>query len=157
MDILMCKNNMSSSRWNPFPSVINIGRSSVLPTLLKFFWKLIWRKLPNIQKSLFWLGISTLEENFVLKIHPATTFIYHEIYPKLVRNDCVIKNNGSLSDSKSIPSSANDTVNFCPQEYREWEEHRMWKKAWMNPQTNRETTKTEHVALFVSINYLFGS
>ena len=50
----------------------------------------------------------------MLKIHSATIFMYHEIYPKLVRNDCVIKNNGSLSDSKSIPSSANDTVNFCP-------------------------------------------
>ena len=58
---------------------------------------------------------------------PVTIFMYHEIYPKLVRNDCVIKNNGSLSDSKSIPTSANDTVNFCPRIQRE--EHRMWKKA----------------------------
>lgn len=155
MDILMCKNNMSSSRWNPFPSVINIGRSSVLPTLLKFVWKLVWRKLQIFENRhfLLWFQHWWRAEN----MFPATIFMYHEIYPKLVRNDCVIKNNGSLSDSKSIPSSANDTVNFCPRIQRLREEHRMWKKAWMNPQTNRETTKTEHVALFVSINYLFGS
>ena len=43
------------------------------------------------------------------------------------------------------------------QEYREWERNTECgrKLEWIHKQT--ETTKTEHVALFVSINYLFGS